>query len=81
MIKSEKGETVIRGELFDVILECHHLIRALVEGQPEIISAVLYKNADNLHRAIEKSDKTKLQAVENYIDHIEQVRKELNDET
>ena len=81
MIKSEKGETVVRGEISDVIFECHHLISALVELQPEIITAVFYKNADKLRCAIAKSDKIKLQSVEDYIDYIEQVRKELNDET
>lgn len=81
MIKSEKGEALVRGEVYDIIFECNRLIRMLTEVHPEIISAVIFKNADGLHRAIEKSDKDKLQAVEDYIDHIGQTRKELNDET
>lgn len=80
MIKADKGTLIVNGELTDVIFECHHLIRAMIEEDPEIISAVIFKNADGLQDAIKKSNKHILQIVENYIDHIEQLRKDTEDE-
>lgn len=80
MIKSETGAVIVKGKLTDVIFECHHLIRAMIEEDPEIISAVIFKNADGLQDAIKKSNKCMLQIVEDYIDHIEQVRKGTEDE-
>ncbi len=80
MIKANKGTLEVRGDLTDVIFECHHLIRALIQEDPEIISAVIYKNADGLQDAIKKSDENMIKIVEDYIDHIERVRKETEDE-
>lgn len=75
MIKANKGTVEVRGDLTDVIFECHHLIRAMIQEDPEIISAVIYKNADGLQDAIKKSDENMVKIVEDYIDHIELMRK------
>lgn len=80
MIKSEKGKVTVEGNLFDVIFEFHHLIRAMVEEDPELISAVIFKNGDALHDIIEKCDSDKLRIIENHIDYIEHVREDNNDE-
>lgn len=80
MIKSDKGTVTVSGELTDVIFECHHLIRAMIEEDPEIISAVIFKNNEALHDAIERCDVHKLHLVEDHIDYIEHVREENEDE-
>ena len=80
MIKADKGTVIVSGELTDVKFECHHLIRAMIEEDPEIISAVIFKNADGLQDAIKKSNKDMLKIIEDYIEHIEHVRKECSDE-
>lgn len=76
MIKSDKGKVTVEGNLFDVIFECHHLIRAMIEEDPELISAIIFKNNEALHDAIERCDTRKLHLVEDHIDYIEHVREE-----
>lgn len=80
MIKSETGTVTVKGNLLDVIFECHHLVRAFIEDNPEIIAAVVYKNSDRLHEVIEKCNPDKLSIIEEYIDHIEQVREGIENE-
>lgn len=80
MIKSESGIVTINGNGLKVIFECDHLVRAFIEDNPEIITAVIYKNDERLHDAISKCDPKKLQAIEDYIDHIQQIREGLNNE-
>lgn len=80
MIKSETGLVEIKGDMDDVIFECNHLIRVLAEGHPELLSAVLYKHGDLLQEAVHKSDLCILRTIEDYIDHIEKIRKAVNDE-
>lgn len=80
MIKSEAGIVTINGNGLKVIFECDHLVRAFIEDNPEIIAAVVYKNNERLHEAISKCDAKKLQAIEDYIDHIQQIREALNNE-
>lgn len=75
MIKANKSTVEVRGDLTDVIFECHHLIMALIQEDPEIIVAVMYKNADGLQEAIKKCDFKMTKTVEDYIDHIELMRK------
>lgn len=80
MIKSETGIVTVNGNGLEIIFECDHLVRAFIEDNPEIIAAVVYKNSERLHDVISSCDPDKLKAVEEYLDHIEQVRKGLNDE-
>lgn len=80
MIKSETGLVTVKGNVLDIIFECHHLFNAFIEDNPEIIAAVVYKSSDSLHDAIEKCNPEKLSAIEKYIDHIEQVSEDIEDE-
>lgn len=80
MIKSDKGTVIVNGELTDVVFELHHLIREMAKKDPEIVSAVIFKNADGLRQAIKNSDKVMLLCVEDFIDYIEYIREENNDE-
>ena len=78
MIKSEAGIVTINGYGLNVIFECDHLVRAFIEDNPEIIAAVIYKNSERLHDVIPKCDPDKLQAIEDYIDHIQQIRENIH---
>lgn len=80
MIKAEEGEVRVNGAAFEVIFECDHLIKSLIEDSPELITAVFYKNSEALKGAMSRCNRSKLDFIEHYIDHIEQVRKELQNE-
>lgn len=80
MIKSDAGIVEVKGNALEVIFECDHIVRAFIEDYPEIISAVVYKNGERLHDVISKCDPDKLQAINNYLDHIQQIREGLNNE-
>ena len=80
MIKSEAGIVTVNGNGLNVIFECDHLVRAFIEDNPEIIAAVVYKNSERLHDVISKCDPDKLKAIEDHIDHIQQIREGLNNE-
>lgn len=80
MIKSDKGSLTVQGDVKDVIFEFHHFIREMAKNNPDVTSAVIFKNNKELKQAIEHSDKIKLQLIKDYIDHIEQVREDIENE-
>lgn len=80
MIKSNKGDTAIHGNTWELTFELHHLIRQLSVVCPEILTAVLYKDTEYLEKAIIAADPKETELVENLIDVIEEERKKLNND-